>query len=210
MAARENSQEVNQMQKRFLNLLVGMLVVLLPSAAVAGDVTVELDAGAGFSVKNSGGSVERLRVDEATGNISRNGFLFVHTTGTNNTFVGAGAGNASTTGSSDSAFGTNALQSNTSANGNSAFGSEALSVNTTGRSNSAFGEYSLVKNTTGRSNSAFGATALYDNTTGRENSAFGESALNNNTTGYRNVAIGRYAGRIRRPATTTSTSPTTA
>ena len=54
MAPRKNSQEVNQMQKRFLDLFVGMLVVLLPSAVVGGDVTVELDAGAGFSVKNNG------------------------------------------------------------------------------------------------------------------------------------------------------------
>ena len=32
-------------------------------------------------------AVERLRVDEATGNVSRNGALFVHTTGNASTFL---------------------------------------------------------------------------------------------------------------------------
>ncbi len=53
----------------------------LTAPARAADVTVTLDAGAGFVVKDNTGAIERLRVDEATGNISRNGALFVHTTG---------------------------------------------------------------------------------------------------------------------------------
>jgi len=52
-------------------------------------VTVQLDAGTGFVVKNNTGTIERLRVEETTGNISRNGALFVHTTGSStNTFIG--------------------------------------------------------------------------------------------------------------------------
>ena len=54
---------------------------------------VQLPAGDGFVVKDNTGTIERLRVDEATGNVSRNGALFVHTTGVRNTFVGEGAGN---------------------------------------------------------------------------------------------------------------------
>jgi hypothetical protein len=53
------------------------VTLALGSSALAADVSVQLDAGAGFSVKNSTGAIERLRVDEATGNISRNGALFV-------------------------------------------------------------------------------------------------------------------------------------
>ena len=82
---------------RLSTLALAVALALAPPA-LAGDVSVKLDAGTGFSVKNSTGATERLRVDEATGNISRNGALFVHTTGTNNTFVGAGAGNTATTG----------------------------------------------------------------------------------------------------------------
>src|SRR5215470_13889180 len=71
-----------------------LLAVALVAArsAEAGDVSVQLDAFTGFVIKNSAGS-ERLRVDGGTGNISRNGALFVHTTGaTSNTFVGVNAG----------------------------------------------------------------------------------------------------------------------
>ncbi len=79
---------------RFLTTL-GILT-LLSASALAGDVEVQLPAGDGFVVKDNTGAIERLRVDEATGNISRNGALFVHTTGTDNTFVREGAGNPGT------------------------------------------------------------------------------------------------------------------
>ena len=40
-----------------------------------------LPAGDGFAIEDNTATIERLRVDETTGNISRNGALFVHTTG---------------------------------------------------------------------------------------------------------------------------------
>ncbi len=52
----------------------------LTRPATAADVTVTLPAGDGFVVENSTSTVDRLSIDEATGNISRNGALFVHTT----------------------------------------------------------------------------------------------------------------------------------
>ena len=60
---------------RFLTTL-GILTLLSPPARAA-DVTVQLPAGDGFVVKDNTGTVERLRVDEATGNISRNGALLL-------------------------------------------------------------------------------------------------------------------------------------
>jgi hypothetical protein len=180
----------------------------LAAPAVAGDVSVQLDSGAGFSIRNNTGAIERLRVDEATGNISHNGALFVHTTGANNTFVGVNAGNTSTggfghnsavgygalryntTGWENSAFGNRALHSNTTGGLNSAFGDVALASNTTGGDNSAFGHFALYFNTTGSFNSAFGVTALIANTTGNFNSAVGTAALADNTTGAGNVAVG--------------------
>jgi len=77
-------------------LLPLLTCLSLAAPALAADVTVELDAASGFVIQNNGASVERLSVDEATGNVSRNGALFVHTTGTNNTFIGEGAGNTAT------------------------------------------------------------------------------------------------------------------
>ncbi len=75
------------------------LAIAWTHPAIAADVTVALDAGDGFVVDGAG-PTGRLRVDGDTGNISRNGALFVHTTGTNNnnTFVGESAGNTGTTG----------------------------------------------------------------------------------------------------------------
>ena len=43
--------------------------------------TLNLTSTSSFTVKNSTGAIDRFSVDEATGNISRNGALFVHTTG---------------------------------------------------------------------------------------------------------------------------------
>lgn len=124
-------------------------LLFLSVPAFAGDVSVQLDAGAGFSIKNNTGAIERLRVNESTGNISRNGALFVHTTGLANTFVGVNAGNTGTTG----------------VGRNAAFGANALGAVTTGSLNSAVGYNALATNTTGGRNSAVGYAALRDNTT---------------------------------------------
>ncbi len=154
--------------------LLALLLLALATPAVAGDVTVPFDATDGFVVEDSTATIERLRIDEATGNISRDGALFVHTTGTDNTFVGAGAGNLGTTGSGEnSAVGKDALTSVTTGSFNSAFGRRALSLNTTGFANSALGKDALRANTTGRGNSAFGQDALYSNTTAYNDSIEG-------------------------------------
>ena len=141
-----------------LSTLVTALALAAP--AQAGDVRVRMSAGNGIAFQNNTSTIDRFRVDEATGNISRNGALFVHTTGTENTFVGAGAGNTSTVGYSNSAFGEGALSSNTTGNENSAFGHDALAVSTAGGENSAFGHNALSLNVTGEKNAAFGNGAL--------------------------------------------------
>ena len=99
------------------------LAILLAPSAVADDVVVQLGAGDGFVVQDNTGAVERYRIDEATGNISKDGVLFLHTTGIDDTFVGENAG-ASTeaAASNNSAFGAGALQSNIMGADNSAFG----------------------------------------------------------------------------------------
>jgi hypothetical protein len=181
--------------------------------AWAGDVSVKLDSGTGFSIKESTGSVERLRVDESTGNVSRNGALFVHTTGSSSSlFVGDRSGNALMTGGANTGFGVGPLNANTTGRANSAFGNVALGHNTTGSLNSAFGRYALFANTTGgRStavgayalglnrtgsfNSAVGYLALFYNDAGSSNSAFGAYAIHDNSTGYDNSAVGFEALR---------------
>ncbi len=172
------------------HLALSPLLLAVAAPALAADVTVTLPAGDGFVVEDNTGAIERLRVDEATGNISRNGALFVHTTGTDNTFVGVGAGNTGTTGSGkNSAFGQDALASVITGVENSAFGYDALAANTTGIHNTAVGSHALNANMTGNFNSAFGTNALKV-ATGGYNSAFGSSALIRNTTGASNSAVG--------------------
>lgn len=180
---------------RLCMLLLGL--ALAPAQlALAGDVSVKLDPGTGFSIQNSTGAIERLRVDESTGNVSRNGALFVHTTGSVNTFVGAQAGNPSTTGfGHNSAVGSYALGSNITGRFNSAVGAQALESNTVGSLNSAVGGSALASNTTGYYNSALGALALGSNTSGYRNSAVGARALRANTTGRYNSAVGNDALR---------------
>ena len=190
-------------------LAAGFLVAASP--AYAGDVSVKLDVGAGFAVKNNTGSTDRFRVDEATGNVSRNGALLVHTTGAHNMFMGPNTGNPATTGfgyntgfgssalaavtsgAFNSAFGFAALNSNTTGFSNSAFGQSALQLNTTGGSNAAFGSQALITNSTGSSNTALGRGALFSNTSGSNNSAAGYGALHSNTTGGSNSAFGFIA-----------------
>jgi hypothetical protein len=172
------------------------LALFLATASAHADVSIRLDSGTGFVVTNAGGAIERLRVDEASGNVSRNGALFVHTTGSQNLFVGPGAGNASTSGlGGNVAFGTSALQANTTGAFDTAVGALALFSNTTGHSNTAVGRIAMFSNTTGYANSAVGAGALYANSGGIDNAALGSDALRSNTTGSANVAVGGSALR---------------
>jgi hypothetical protein len=136
--------------------------------------------------------------------------LFVHTTGKNSTFVGAGTGNAfisgfggnsgfgagalksNTTGGANTAVGYNGLRYNTTAAYNSAFGNSALQSNTMGSRNSAVGLYALRYNTAGYDNTAVGVSAL-NSSNGSQNSALGISAFWGNTTGFGNSAVGASA-----------------
>ncbi len=173
---------------------VGLFLFLAPHQAVAADVTLTLDAGFGFVIENDPQTVELLRIDEASGNVFRNGQLFLHTTGgTESMFFGEFAGNLTTTGLRNSGFGRSALSNNTSGSDNTAFGEDALFQNTIGANNSAFGEDALRANTNGGQNSAFGNEALRLNTGGFNNSAFGQRALESNSTGGRNSAFGQAA-----------------
>src|SRR5262245_33739153 len=132
-----------------LSIRLTAFLLLLSPPALAADVSVRLDAGTGFNVLDSSGGILRLRVDEATGNVSRNGALFVHTTGAgSNLFIGRLGGNTGITGFS-----------------NTGLGYGGLFYNTTGYGNTAAGSFTLTFNTTGNGNSALGASALFHNTT---------------------------------------------
>ena len=149
--------------------------------AISGDVTV---------------SAGNLNLDPSTataGNILKGGALFIHSSGTDNTFIGTDAGNLTMTGTSNTASGFQALYSNTTGHYNTAGGFQALYSNTTGISNTASGQGALASNTSGNDNTACGVSALLNDTSGQNNTANGVEALYSNTSGSYNTASGRSA-----------------
>ena len=111
--------------------------------------------------------------------------------GTQNLFVGVGAG-SNTTGGANTAVGNSALLSNTTGTNNTVIGSGVMPNNTTGSSNTANGDQALRQNTTGNNNTGNGRSALFSNITGNSNTANGVAALANNTTGSVNTAVGDH------------------
>ncbi|MDM9632738.1 hypothetical protein [Robiginitalea aurantiaca] len=118
--------------------------------------------------------------------------------GTNNVFVGNGAGENTAldpSGRENVAVGVSALGSNVTGIRNTAIGTEALFSNVSGVNNTAMGNSALINNI-GNGNSGFGFGALASNTDGASNSALGTSALTSLNTGSDNIAFGRTAGNL--------------
>ena len=115
-------------------------------------------------------------------------------TGNNNAFAGYFAGNSNSQGSSNSFFGSFAGRNNTTGTQNSFFGAAAGPANTTGLGNAFFGVAAGQSNTEGSFNHFFGVATGQQNTTGRENAFFGANAGIRNTTGNRNAFFGSIAG----------------
>ena len=128
-----------------------------------------------------------------TGTITKPGGVFLHNFGTNNTFLGVGAGNFTVTGAGNTAVGRLALAANATGGANVAVGAMALPLNTTGFANTALGFTALANNTTGTNNTAGGAGTLAFNTVGNNNTGFGQSTLHQNTSGGNNAAFGNAA-----------------
>lgn len=130
------------------------------------------------------------------GNVFVNGTRFLHSFGTNNTFLGASSGNVATTGSGNVGVGNNVLNALTAGSFNAAFGYNAMVNNTSGNTNTALGDYALNKNISGTANTAASYCALQRNLTGNYNTAIGYTALQNNSTGSKNTAVGYNAMNI--------------
>jgi hypothetical protein len=136
------------------------------------------------------------------GAILKSGSLFIHNSGTNNTFVGVNSGNRTLTGDRNTGIGVFALQSNTSGVANTAVGENALQSNTAGPGNTAIGANALTNNVAiGNShNVAVGANALFNMTTGGFNVGIGTQVFSANPsatglmTGIQNVGIGYLTG----------------
>jgi trimeric autotransporter adhesin len=115
--------------------------------------------------------------------------------GTNNTFVGEVAGNATLSGQRNACVGTSSMAGLTTGSANGALGYLALNACTTGFSNVAIGSAALSVLTTGNGNVAVGTSAGLALTSGLANVAVGLTSLSQLTTGSNNTAIGYQSGR---------------
>ncbi len=142
------------------------------------------------NVTVAAGNVELGPSTPAGGNITKNGSLFIHDFGLDNTFVGLQAGNQTMSGYDNAAFGFGAFSNNTTGRENIAVGVGALYSNTDGNGNTGVGQNVLFSNTYGYENTALGQASLGGNVSGHENTAVGYFELENNSIGYDNTATG--------------------
>jgi hypothetical protein len=137
------------------------------------------------------------------------GATVLSTSGTDNVFVGVGAGTNNTgsygtfvgynTGYNNEGYrntfvGENAGRSNTTGNGNTFLGRHAGFTNTTSGANTFVGSSAGFLNSAGHSNTFVGYLAGNSNTTGFSNTFVGLQAGHFNNTGYSNTLVGRDAG----------------
>ena len=171
-------------------------IVIFPRGAVQPDVST-LNYVAGQTIANAavvsldanGGMTVIAGVSGADLIIDTNGY-YGGGVGTDNTFLGVGAGNFTMAGNENTGIGVGALFSNTTGYENTAIGRFALVSNASGTGNTATGGLALASNTTGDFNTATGERALGSNNTGSINTAIGYNALGFGDHGWGNTAIG--------------------
>jgi len=124
---------------------------------VAGDSITAAGINAIIAAVNSVGALQgNLDLPDTTpitGQVRVNGTRFLHSFGTNNTFLGENAGSFFSAGrfenSDNTAVGSTALEKNTEGSQNTAVGNEALAANTTGFHNTGVGKTRSVPTLTG-------------------------------------------------------------
>lgn len=146
---------------------------LVIASTVNGDITADPN-GTGALVLASGNFKIPATTASTDGVIEVNSTRFIHSFGTDNTFVGAGAGNFTLTSASHTAVGARSMASLTggaSPNMNVALGDDTLNACTNGGGNIAIGSQALKVLTTGDFNIAIGVTTSGGSllTTGHDN-----------------------------------------
>ena len=160
-----------------------------PNVSTLNYVAGQTIANAAVVPLGTGGGVTVIAGVSGTDLILDTNGYYAGGVGTDNTFLGANAGNFTLTGGQNTAMGSPALSSITTGSFNTALGSAALITNTTGTGNTAIGRVALIVNT-GDNNTAVGRISLSGNTSGSFNTALGVSAGSSLTTGSNNIDIG--------------------
>ncbi|MBE0643583.1 MAG: tail fiber domain-containing protein [Bacteroidetes bacterium] len=187
-----NSSAPNQMSMRFTG---GYRLFTTTDYTDGFFITNDAKVGIGTSTPTQQleltGNLRMAATTATAGVLYRGSDRFLHSYGTDNVFLGAGAGNFTTTDMGHNVgVGSSAMSSNTTGYQNTALGYRALTNNSTGNSNTAVGNNALSSNTTAWYNTAVGLNALGVTTTGIRNTASGAFAMNANTTGQQNTVSG--------------------
>lgn len=123
--------------------------------------------------------------------------------GTQNTFIGSGAGGANTSGNQNTFVGQGAGSVNTTGQQNTFIGKVAGAQTSTGNLNTFVGESAGVFNTSGSFNTFLGQSAGNNNTTASENTYIGASSGANSLTGQLNTFVGAFTGQSNSASTNT-------
>jgi hypothetical protein len=143
----------------------------------------------------SGNTVSGNTVNSATSyQIGGGSVLSIGRAGSENLFLGVGAGFSNTVGSDNTFSGASAGKFNSTGSVNTFFGARAGYSNTSGYSNSFYGALAGWKNTIGLQNTFSGHQAGFSNTGGSFNTFSGYSAGYSNTHGSDNTFSGSEAG----------------
>ena len=141
----------------------------------------------------AGGNVNIPTTTSTVGQIKQNGTRLLHSYGTQNLFLGDGAGNFTLTGSANVGIGRATFGALTNGARNMAFGDGTMYQITSGADNCAIGSAALNAMISGSSNVGLGSSALLSTTAGG-NTGIGYLAGQYNTTGVNNVFIGYNSG----------------
>ena len=183
----------------------GPIGILNPNPVAALDVTGATNTSLYYQILENtvlaipgyASGTEDLAVGaQAGGTFSRRSGL-PSLSGTNDTFLGILAGNATTSGSYDTFLGDEAGIFNTTGSQNTYTGYTAGYGNTSGNLNSCYGSGACLHNLTGNENVAVGVNAGFRNTTGSANTYVGFDVNFGNTIqnlGSNNTMVGFEAG----------------
>jgi len=205
-----------------LNTSSGGVPSLATSPSVSGTITAgtgltattgAITATAGNVVITAGNlTIPATTSGAANGSIAQAGTVFMHSFGTNSTFLGFAAGKTTNTGSYNTGIGYQALTNVTSGQENTGIGRLACRDVTTTSNNTAVGNAAFYTGTGSRNTmigsnagSAFNILSGADNhfvgynavtslTTGSFNCGMGSNIVSNLITGSYNVALGNATG----------------
>ncbi len=155
---------------------------------------VDLSLGSGDITTTGTGTFSYVNITDEVNGYQIDGLRILSNEGSNNTFVGIGAGD-NIGGTGNVAVGTLALNENTGGNNNVAIGRGALQ-HAYSNSNVALGTYAGQSITTGQRNFALGYVSLNQEDAGNDNIAIGNEALRYQDGGTHNLGIGSNTLRL--------------